>query len=427
MNESPPDSWSRERIVALLQSETFGYQRIGLPFALSTNGEDRSKTAELIFPDDLTGKTVLDLGCSYGFFCFEAKRRGAARVVGLDVDPDVIRKARILASILGLEVEFRTLDIEVEPIADRFDYVLSLNLLHHMRDPIAMVTTLGAIVREKLVLEIASLGRRDRKRLGIGWLSALMLSRQPVMVTGASGPSYNRNVQRFYFSKLAIRNLLMKQHGWFARLAFRTSPHKGRFLVLADRRRIGHLVLVTGPTSSGKSTLIDRLWAGRLPELSERIRLDRKSDWHDPINTNHLFENTQPFLDNVIWHYDFLRPYYRTSKTYERDEALEALDCAEKVTIVTVWTPPERLRSQFFRSEIERHGKKRRSPESHHLRIQKRYQDERKILDLYRAWFSFARGRASEHLVVTLDQDQLAICTPEEWEAGLIRDIDGPH
>ena len=37
-------------------------------------------------PADLTGKTVLDIGCNAGFYSIEMKRRGAARVVGIDFD-----------------------------------------------------------------------------------------------------------------------------------------------------------------------------------------------------------------------------------------------------------------------------------------------------------------------------------------------------
>ena len=37
-------------------------------------------------PADLTGKTVLDIGCNAGFYSLEMKRRGAARVVGIDSD-----------------------------------------------------------------------------------------------------------------------------------------------------------------------------------------------------------------------------------------------------------------------------------------------------------------------------------------------------
>src|SRR4051812_39599687 len=37
-------------------------------------------------PADLSGKTVLDIGCNGGFYSIEMKRRGAARVVGIDFD-----------------------------------------------------------------------------------------------------------------------------------------------------------------------------------------------------------------------------------------------------------------------------------------------------------------------------------------------------
>jgi tRNA (mo5U34)-methyltransferase len=35
-------------------------------------------------PADLTGKSVLDIGCNAGFYSVEMKRRGAARVLGID-------------------------------------------------------------------------------------------------------------------------------------------------------------------------------------------------------------------------------------------------------------------------------------------------------------------------------------------------------
>jgi tRNA (mo5U34)-methyltransferase len=38
------------------------------------------------FPDDLQGASVLDIGCNAGYYSIELKRRGAGRVVGVDVD-----------------------------------------------------------------------------------------------------------------------------------------------------------------------------------------------------------------------------------------------------------------------------------------------------------------------------------------------------
>src|SRR5512147_222462 len=52
-------------------------------------------------PRDLTGKSVLDIGCNAGFFAIEMKRRGAARVVGIDSDPDYLAQARFAAEVQG--------------------------------------------------------------------------------------------------------------------------------------------------------------------------------------------------------------------------------------------------------------------------------------------------------------------------------------
>src|SRR4051812_38865487 len=62
-------------------------------------------------PDDLTGKTVLDIGCNAGFYSFEMKRRGAERVVGIDSDDNYLRQAHFAARVLEMDVEFQNLSI----------------------------------------------------------------------------------------------------------------------------------------------------------------------------------------------------------------------------------------------------------------------------------------------------------------------------
>lgn len=67
---------------------------------------------------DVAGKSVVDLGCNLGYFAFRAARRGATRVLGCDVDPAVIRTARELARLHGLDnVEFSACDFLCEPPA----------------------------------------------------------------------------------------------------------------------------------------------------------------------------------------------------------------------------------------------------------------------------------------------------------------------
>lgn len=75
------------------------------------------------------GETVLDLGAGGGFDCFlAAKRVGpTGRVIGVDMTPDMISKARANAQQLGAgNVEFRLGEIEHLPVADgTVDAILS--------------------------------------------------------------------------------------------------------------------------------------------------------------------------------------------------------------------------------------------------------------------------------------------------------------
>src|SRR5262245_58678652 len=54
-----------------------------------------------IFPQDMRGATVLDLGCNAGFYSIEMKKRGASRVLAVDVDDRYLNQARFAASVLG--------------------------------------------------------------------------------------------------------------------------------------------------------------------------------------------------------------------------------------------------------------------------------------------------------------------------------------
>ena len=62
-------------------------------------------------PNDLSGKSVLDIGCNAGFDSLEMKRRGAARVLGVDFDERYIAQARFAAEVEGVEIVFRQLSV----------------------------------------------------------------------------------------------------------------------------------------------------------------------------------------------------------------------------------------------------------------------------------------------------------------------------
>lgn len=104
-------------------------------------------------PEDLTGKTVLDIGCNGGFYSMEMKRRGAARVVGIDSDDDYLRQAKFAAEVLGHQIEFRNLSVyDVAKLGERFDVVIFMGVLYHLRHPLLALDLLYEHVTKDLMI-----------------------------------------------------------------------------------------------------------------------------------------------------------------------------------------------------------------------------------------------------------------------------------
>ncbi len=102
-------------------------------------------------PADLSGKSVLDIGCNGGFYSIEMKRRGAARVLGIDFDDAYLEQARFAAEVTGQEIEFRHLSVyDVAALGERFDIVLFMGVLYHLRHPLLALD----LIREHVVREL---------------------------------------------------------------------------------------------------------------------------------------------------------------------------------------------------------------------------------------------------------------------------------
>ncbi len=106
-------------------------------------------------PADLRGKTVLDIGCNAGFYAFEMKRRGAVRVVAIDTDERYLEQARLASRVLGLEIELHGLDVyRVAELRERFDLVIFMGVLYHLRHPLLALDRLhDHVVGDRLLFQ----------------------------------------------------------------------------------------------------------------------------------------------------------------------------------------------------------------------------------------------------------------------------------
>jgi tRNA (mo5U34)-methyltransferase len=108
---------------------------------------------EPALPQNLEGKSVLDIGCNAGFYSMEMKRRGASRVVGTDSDLRYLAQAKFAAEVNGLDIEYRQLSVyDVGKLGERFDLVIFMGVLYHLRHPLLALDLIHEHVANDLLL-----------------------------------------------------------------------------------------------------------------------------------------------------------------------------------------------------------------------------------------------------------------------------------
>jgi tRNA (mo5U34)-methyltransferase len=104
-------------------------------------------------PDQLIGKTVLDVGCNSGFFSVQCKLRGAEKVLAVDAEPRHLLQARLLSDHFNAPIETTNDDIHhlVLKTNERFDYIIFSRLFYHLRYPTLIFDRLAEMAKEIMV------------------------------------------------------------------------------------------------------------------------------------------------------------------------------------------------------------------------------------------------------------------------------------
>lgn len=375
-------SWSRD-----VSSAPKTYQEIVLPDGVVVSGADRSYLHPLIFGEDFTGKSLLDLGSYHGHFCLEALRRGADRAVGIEPYTENLAYAREIAAKLGLAPDYVDADFETWETAETFDCVLCLNLLHHLYDPVHALRKLVPLARERIVIELAAPRWLDlrKKRIGPG---ALLARHEPILAPGRTRDLLAAADYTFIISPAAIKAIFEQHFACFESVRILPSPFKGRHIVVAEKRRIEDLTIVAGPTSSGKTTFIERLTAS--PELRRQAGIPQEVA--AVVNATRLRQLPDGPLGHVILHYDLMRPFDRSLRTHQRDPATSLALAARRVTVLTLDPPRDRLAGQIKAANP--------NPSKRHLRLEKLYREPGFVDRWYQEWFAFVASIGARHLVV---------------------------
>ena len=195
------------------------FHSMPLPSGLVTKGERPieilRREADAIFDFDVSGRSVLDIGAWDGFFSFEAEQRGAAGVLSTDhfcwSGPGWGTKEGydFAHGVLGSsnrseDVDVFSLDPEVQ---GRFDTVLFLGVLYHLKDPYGGLERAAAMSRDMLVVETET---------------ACNDYPHPVL-RHFEGTSMNDDPTNFFAPNTACLSAMLREMG-FSRIEVRRNP-----------------------------------------------------------------------------------------------------------------------------------------------------------------------------------------------------------
>jgi tRNA (mo5U34)-methyltransferase len=116
---------------------------------------------------------VIDLACNEGWFSHRLLEWGASHVLGVDIRPQVIRRAELLRAHLGISqdrLELRCADVFDLNVSElgTFDVVLCLGLVYHLENPVGALRIARALTGGICVVESQLTRQNEPIMLGNG-------------------------------------------------------------------------------------------------------------------------------------------------------------------------------------------------------------------------------------------------------------------
>jgi 2-polyprenyl-3-methyl-5-hydroxy-6-metoxy-1,4-benzoquinol methylase len=228
----PPERATAETVAALPGCH---YQSVPLPAGVVTSSGyghvagGRAATFEATFTESLVGASVLDVGCANGDFLFRAERLGAGRLVGVELHKERFEAAEAIARLLMSDVRVHRGSFFDYATDERFDYVLVLNVVHHIRDFDRFLAHAASFATHRLVVEFPTLTDKkfsDYRRID------LRAEANDLPLVGVSGQGAD---QTYVFAPEAMIRIVAEGVGGFSTAHARPSPIANRSLLVFTR------------------------------------------------------------------------------------------------------------------------------------------------------------------------------------------------
>lgn len=224
--------------LALEVSKHEWYHRIDLGNGIITPGWAPLDPAVYRVPDDLHGKTVLDIGAWDGYWTFEALKRGAKHAVAIDDFSDSTHDSKqrkrgwqtfdLCWGALGLypnceRVEMSVYELSTQSPALPFDVIFAFGVLYHLRHPLLGLDNMAAVCAPGGDLFIESAICDDfspyRKGFGGGYAGHMVSEFYP-------GSEYGGNASNWWVPTLRCLRAMVAAAGFAVQNSWKISGPK---------------------------------------------------------------------------------------------------------------------------------------------------------------------------------------------------------
>ncbi|MFM2403884.1 MAG: hypothetical protein RL223_1764 [Pseudomonadota bacterium] len=149
----------------------------------------------------VAGRQVLDVGCGGGILAESMARRGAARVLGIDLSVKPLKVAQLHAVEAGLP-NLRYREVAVEALAAEqpgsFDTVTCMEMLEHVPDPASVIMACARLARPGGHVFFSTLNRNPK-----AWLMAIVGAEYVLKLLPKGTHEYQRFIRPSELSRWA--------------------------------------------------------------------------------------------------------------------------------------------------------------------------------------------------------------------------------
>lgn len=233
---------NKDKLSNLMKKKELHYQSVILPYnnksysGYDSIPENRDSSFLPLLNQDLRDKSVLDIGAALGNFLFIAERYGANRLYGIEMNESRYNGAIMIGNILNSNTKFFNTSFNKDLFEEQLDFVLCLNVIHHIEDYKNFLFDCANLTKEMLVLEFPTF--LDPKFISFKKISkeeAIKLNNRSLIDKCFNDKKTNYH-QTYVFSPGFITNLLMNNNLGFKSYNTYNSPIKGRIIISFSKK-----------------------------------------------------------------------------------------------------------------------------------------------------------------------------------------------